>query len=122
MAERMTMGQKGEEIAFHYLIGKGYKILSRNWRCEHLELDLVAIDNNELVIVEVKTRSSAIYEEPEESISSRKINYLVNAAEAYIQQHNIDLETRFDVISIKWFSESKQLIDHRIRAFDPPVQ
>jgi len=121
MADRKKMGEMGEDIACNYLISKGYKIIERNWRYEHYEIDLVALDHEELVIVEVKTRASAIYEEPEDSVTTKKIRFLINAAEAYLIQNDIDKETRFDIISIKWFSEEKQTIDHRINAFTPPV-
>jgi putative endonuclease len=84
MAQHNDLGQKGEEIAFHHLLQKGYKILERNWRYDHAEIDIIARIKNILVIVEVKTRSAAIYEEPRETISDRKIRFLVNAAEAYI--------------------------------------
>lgn len=121
MAEHIQLGQKGENAASEYLIKKGYKILDRNWRYDRAELDIVAMDGETLVIVEVKTRAASIYEEPSESITSRKIRHLVDAAEAYIIEHDIDAEARFDVISIKWFGEGRYDIDHRIEAFTPPV-
>ncbi|MDA3880199.1 MAG: YraN family protein [Prolixibacteraceae bacterium] len=121
MAPHNDLGQKGEEIAFHHLLQKGYKILERNWRYDHAEIDIIARIKNILVIVEVKTRSAAIYEEPRETISDRKIRFLVNAAEAYINEKDIDLETRFDVVAIKWFGENKYEINHIEDAFTPLV-
>jgi putative endonuclease len=121
MAQHNDLGQKGEEIAFHHLLQKGYKILERNWRYDHAEIDIIARIKNILVIVEVKTRSAAIYEEPRETISDRKIRFLVNAAEAYINEKDIDLETRFDVVAIKWFGENKYEINHIEDAFTPLV-
>ncbi|MDA3929626.1 MAG: YraN family protein [Prolixibacteraceae bacterium] len=120
MAQHTDLGVKGEEIAFHYLVKKGYKIKARNWRFDRAEIDLIAIHKNELVIIEVKTRSAAIYEEPRDSITTQKIKFITTAAEAYIEENEIDLETRFDVISIKWFGEGKYEIDHIVDAFLPP--
>lgn len=121
MAQHTDLGKKGEEIAFNFLIKKGYKIKNRNWRFERAELDIVAFHNNMLVIVEVKTRSAAIFEEPGDAISNQKIRYITHAAEAYILENEIDFETRFDVISIKWFGEGKYEINHIEDAFSPLV-
>ena len=121
MAEHTDLGKKGEDIAFDYLSKKGFNIKERNWRVKSEENDMIAIDGKELVIVEVKTRSAAIYEEPRDSITDKKIRFLVNAAEQYIIENDIDLETRFDVISIKWFSEGKFELEHYPDAFYPPI-
>ena len=121
MAEHNDIGAIGEEIAFHYLLKKGFKIKARNWRFAHYEIDMVAIDKNELVIVEVKTRSAAIYEEPRDTIGDKKIRFLTNAAQAYIEENEIDLETRFDVVFIKWFGAGKYELEHIEDAFTPPV-
>jgi len=121
MAEHTDLGKKGEDIAFKYLTDKKFNIKERNWRFKNEEIDLIAIDGNELVIVEVKTRSAAIYEEPRDSITDKKIRFLVNAAEQYIIENDINLETRFDVISIKWYSEGKYELEHYPDAFYPPI-
>lgn len=121
MAQHTDLGSKGEELALQFLIKKGFKIVERNWRFAHYEIDLIAIDKNELVIIEVKTRSAAIYEEPRDQITSKKIKFLCNAAQAYIEAKEIDLETRFDVILIKWYGNGKYELDHIEDAFLPPV-
>lgn len=121
MAEKDELGRKGEEIACQYLVGKGYEIKERNWRYKNGEIDIIAIDKKELVIVEVKTRSAVIYEEPRDSITDKKIRFLVNAAEEYIEQTDYYGETRFDVISIKWFGDGKYEMEHIPEAFYPPV-
>lgn len=121
MAEHTDLGKKGEDIAVNYLIKKGYNIKERNWHYQKHEIDIIAIDGNELVIIEVKTRSAKIYEELRDSISSRKIRFLVNAAEAYIFENDLNVDTRFDVIGIKWFAEGKYAIEHYPDAFSPPV-
>ena len=121
MAKHTDLGKKGEDIAFHYLVKKGYKIKARNWYHQNAEIDIIAEKDNMLIIVEVKTRSAAIYEEPREAITNPKIRFLTNAAEAYILENEIDLETRFDVIAIKWFGEGKYELDHIEDAFSPMV-
>jgi len=121
MAEKHELGHRGEEIAVEHLRSLGYQILHTNWRFLHLELDIVARDGDELVIVEVKTRGSNNYEHPSEAVSNRKIRFLINAAEAYIIEHNVNLETRFDVISIIFFSKTNFKLEHFKDAFYPPV-
>ena len=56
MAEHNELGKLGEQLARDFLIAKGYQILEQNWSCGHKEIDIIAMDGNELVIVEVKTR------------------------------------------------------------------
>ena len=121
MAKHIELGKQGEDIANEYLIKLGYKIKERNWHFNNSEIDIIATDKNQLVIVEVKTRSAAIYEEARDAISDNKIRFLVNAAEAYILEKDIDTETRFDVIMIKWFGEGKYELEHIEDAFYPFV-
>ena len=68
MAKHYDLGKKGEEIAANYLAEKGYKIIARNWRFGKDEIDIIAEHDNFLVIIEVKTRSSSDYGEPEEAV------------------------------------------------------
>lgn len=121
MAQHIDLGNKGEEIACSHLIKRGYNIKNRNWRYNNAEIDIIATDKNTLVVVEVKTRSAAIYEEPRDAVTSQKINFLVHATEAYLLENEIDLETRFDVIMIKWFGEGKFELQHIEDAFSAPV-
>jgi putative endonuclease len=121
MAENTELGRKGEEIACAYLAKKGFQIKERNWRYKNGEIDIIAIDGKEMVIVEVKTRSAIIYEEPRDSISDKKIRFLVNAAEEYIFETDYYGDTRFDIVSIKWYGEGKYEIEHIPEAFYPPV-
>ena len=120
MSKASELGQKGEEVAVAHLRSMGYEILELNWFSQHLEIDIIAKDGNELVIVEVKARSTKSYEHPVEAVSSRKIRFLVNAAEAYIQEKNSNLDTRFDVVSIVFYGGGFEL-EHFKDAFYPPV-
>lgn len=100
MAEHNELGKRGEAIALQYLIQKGYKIVVQNWRYLKDEIDIIARHNSMVVVVEVKTRSTHEYGEPEEAVSKKKRKYLVRAVDVFLQQRNIQEETRFDVISI----------------------
>jgi len=115
------LGIKGEEIAAGYLKKEGYKILARNWFYDHKEIDIIARLGDEIVIVEVKTREGDYFEEPWEAVSTRKIRNLVEVADAWLNERQIDLETRFDVISIIFSDNVKYELTHFPGAFIPPV-
>lgn len=121
MAQKDELGKAGEEAARRFLIKKGYDILDTNWRYRHKEIDIIAKDGNELVIVEVKTRDENRLEEPYSAVSNKKIRNLVTAANAWIQKNSIDLNTRFDVISIVFSDKDKYELKHFPEAFLPPV-
>ena len=119
MAEHNETGNKGETIAVEYLQGKGYQILEKNWRNHHLEIDIIAAKGNEMAIVEVKCRTGSPMVEPYLAVNRNKQNLLIKAANAYIQWKNIDMETRFDIISITLGKET--IIEHIENAFYPRV-
>jgi putative endonuclease len=100
MAEKNETGKKGEEIACAYLKSFGYSILHTNWRFHHYELDIVATNGKELVIVEVKTRSKNYLLNPEDAIDRRKIRRITTAADAYIRQNKVNIPVRFDVLCL----------------------
>lgn len=115
MPNNTEKGNFGEKLALDFLRSKGYSILDCNWRFRHLEIDIVASFNNYLVIVEVKMRSNNEFGNPEGFVTRTKQKNLVTAAHQYIILNNIDLEARFDIISI---TESPQLkIEHIKDAF-----
>ncbi|MDG1476446.1 MAG: YraN family protein [Vicingaceae bacterium] len=118
MAEHNLLGEKGEKLAKEYLEGLGYKIIALNWRERKFEIDLIAIDQQEIVFVEVKTRSTDVFGNPEEAVTSTKQQHLINGADYYIQKNEIDLECRFDVISVVLNSNQKE-IKHFKTAFLP---
>lgn len=100
MARHNETGIRGEQIARDFLRKKGFRILETNWRHEKEEVDIIAMDGVELVIVEVKTRSTDYFGEPEEAVDTAKENRLIDAAEAYLEQNDLDAEVRYDIISI----------------------
>lgn len=118
MADHNETGKKGENIALQYLQNKGYSILGKNWHSRHLEIDIIASKGNELVIAEVKCRTGTPLAEPFVAVNRNKQNMLIKAANAYIQRNNINMETRFDVISIT-LGKKETYIDHIENAFYP---
>lgn len=121
MTNKKNIGNTGEEIAAQYLENKGYEILARNWQYMHRELDIVAKKNKTLVIVEVKTRAAYSLITPVEAVTPRKQRLIISAANVFIEKHNIDLETRFDVISIIYSNNTFQ-VEHIEDAFYPKVK
>ncbi len=121
MAEHNQVGKDGETTAIEYLKTKGYQILHTNWRRGRYELDIVAKTDDELIIVEVKTRSGIPLEMPELAVDKQKINHIVCAADLYVKLFDIDLPARFDIISIIG-SHPNYIIEHFEDAFYPPVK
>ncbi|MDG5798957.1 YraN family protein [Marinilabiliaceae bacterium ANBcel2] len=116
MALHNELGKKGEDIACDYLLKKGYSILTRNWRFRHRELDIVAVDGDDLVIVEVRTRKNMRWGDPRDSIKASKIKFLVHAAEGFVKYHKIDKDIRFDLIFCL-LDDDKLSIEHVKNAF-----
>lgn len=115
-----NLGKNGEQYAVKYLQELGYLILETNWRVRKLEVDIIAKDKENLVVVEVKARSTDAFGEPEVFVSRKKQANLVKAAQEYIQQIDFDGETRFDVISILQNNE-KFVVKHIQNAFEPSI-
>jgi len=100
MATHNELGKKGEALAEEYLLRNGYSIKAKNWRYLKAEIDIIAQKEDILAIVEVKTRSSIAIAAPEDAVNKKKIKLLVAAANEYVVQHDLDIEVRFDIISI----------------------
>ena len=100
MGKHNETGFRGERMAEEYLAGKGFRILHRNWRAAHKELDLIALEGAELVFVEIKTRGGTAYGYPEEAVSPAKQAHLRAAAEVFMEAHPEYASARFDVVSI----------------------
>ncbi len=121
MAEHNDLGNIGEEMAAGYLRSKGYIIRHRNWKFEKKELDIVAEKENILVVVEVKTRSTGCFLHPQEAVTNAKIRHIIHAAETYIFQYDLMMETRFDIISVIPDKNGLFSIEHIEDAFLSPV-
>ncbi|TDS56602.1 YraN family protein [Myroides indicus] len=117
MAEHYDLGKRGEQLAVEYLKEKGYFILKRNWRYEKAEIDIIAMDENTLVFVEVKTRSTLDFGLPQEFITRKKINLMILAANAYTEQYKRTEEIRFDVLGIHQKGDAIEVFEHLENAF-----
>lgn len=113
------LGKWGEDEAVCYLLEKDYHIKEVNWRCGHLEVDIIAEYQGLLVFVEVKTRKNSLYGNPEDAITQKKKNNLISAANYYVKKNKLDVSVRFDVISIILNDNPKEYkIEHFPEAFD----
>jgi putative endonuclease len=121
MTNRNLIGKEGEEEARDYLIQKGYSILHTNWHFHHCELDIIAMNDDELIIVEVKTRSDGYLIAPEEAVDSGKILRIVSAADVYARYFKHTLPVRFDIITLIK-SDAGYEIEHLEDAFYAPVR
>ena len=119
MAKHLETGKKGEAIAAEYLIGEGFDILETNWRHRRLEVDLICMDGDTLVFVEVKTRSTNYFGEPEIFVDKKKEAHLARAAVEYTHKINHDWAIRFDVVSIILKNKNDWEIKHIKDAFFP---
>lgn len=118
MADHNETGKQGEQIAVEFLSDKGYKILERNWRFKRSEVDIIALDGDEIVFVEVKTRHENYLVEPELTVSQKQQRSIINSANEYIITNDIDLDARFDIVSIVLSSQGKNVL-HIDGAFYP---
>jgi putative endonuclease len=121
MAEHNEMGQRGEKVAQSFLAEKGYKILNVNWRNRKAEIDIIAMDGDTLVFVEVKTRQSNLYGDPENAVDLKKKRRLIHAANAYVSKYRIENDARFDIISIL-IEKNATVINHYPDAFYPTLE
>lgn len=116
MCNNLDIGKKGEEIAAEYLISLGYTIQERNWRYSRAEIDIIAKENGILVFVEVKTRTSDSFGQPEEFVSDYQQELIFGAAQRYMEKVDYDWEIRFDTISIL-VKEKYEWKDYQLKHF-----
>jgi putative endonuclease len=114
-------GDEGERLAREHLAARGYEILETNWRYRRYEIDIVSRIGDTIVFVEVKTRKSGTFGEPEIFVDRRKQRNLVAAANFFLQDRDIELEARFDIIAIMPASEGGA-VNHIENAFYPVVK
>ena len=116
MAEHNELGKFGEELAVAFLQQNGYEILETNWTFQKAEIDIIAQKENILAVVEVKTRSSIEFGLPQDFVKPKKIQLLVKAINEYVISNDLDVEVRFDIVSI--YKEDKEYkLEHIEDAF-----
>lgn len=118
MADHNDFGKKAEELAAEYLQKNGYKILVRNFRYQKAELDLFAEKDSLIVVVEVKARSTDVFNLPQEAVNKRKIKLIVSAANYFMEEYNKNQEVRFDIISVLPDENKNLMIEHITDAFE----
>lgn len=112
MYERHITGRVGEDLAIKYLQSKGYKIIERNFECRQGEIDIIAKDKEEIVIIEVKTRKCLEYGKPAEAVDNNKRKHIYKAAEYYLYIKRLEKAyVRIDVIEV-YIKENKYYINH----------
>ena len=107
MTDKIRTGNTGETLAADFLQQKGFEVVTRNYRYKHAEIDLIVKQNNMLVFVEVKTRSSSSFGEPEAFVDSRKASKIFEGAEQYVYETNWNGNIRFDIVSVKMGTHSE---------------
>ena len=115
--EATELGATGEQMAARYLEDKGYVILGHNYRNRHKEVDIIALDGGTLVFVEVKTRTTDYFMQPEEAVDHQKRRNIIRVANQYIRNHKRTEPARFDVIAIVK-NDNENRIKHIENAFN----
>lgn len=116
MAHNNHFGRLGEDLAVDLLKNNNYIILERNYRYQRAEIDIIALKGSTLVIIEVKARSFGHLGDIAETVSAKKIALLVMAADEYVTKGKMEVEIRFDIITIRKVN-NKHHLDHIEDAF-----
>ncbi len=101
MMDKMETGSIGENLAAEFLVGKGFRVVARNFRWKRSEIDLIVQRDDWLIFVEVKTRHSNSYGEPESFVTDYQRHLIYEAAEEYIFSTDWRGHVRFDVVAVK---------------------
>ena len=104
---KVYWGTRGEDIAAEFLEKTGFKILHRNYRIGHSDIDILALDGSTLVFIEVRTKLKIDRGMPEETLTSQKLRRMRKTAETYIAINSVDSLTRLDALCIVLDSEGK---------------
>lgn len=111
-------GQCGEDAAAQLLKKKGIKVIERNYKNKIGEIDIIARDKENLVFVEVKTRSSEKFGTPAEAVTYYKKQKIVNTARVYLMKNPTDLNIRFDIIEVYGGFDGERFICEKINHFE----
>jgi putative endonuclease len=107
MASHLKTGADGENLADEWLKQRGYQILHRNWRHRHYEIDIIALKNNKLHIVEVKSRNASPFGYPEDSVTRKKFKNLQRAADEYLYLNPGYKWIQYDILSITLYRDKE---------------
>ena len=117
MPKNIDLGNAGAT----FLSENNYIIKERNWRYKKLEIDIIAEKDDFIIFAEVKSRSGTYFEQPYQAVTKKKQRFIIEAANAYIEKFEVDLESRFDIFSIVK-NQNKFNIEHIKDAFYPLVK
>ena len=122
--ETISTGKMGEELACSYLLRQGHTILARNWRSQHLEVDIISLDKAGVHIVEVNTRRLPAVAAPEANVGPSKRQHLVKAAKAWLASEDrppvpAGAELFFDVVSVEFSPDGQADVQYYPQAFIP---
>jgi len=110
-----AVGRYGEDVAAAHVVGRGWDVLDRNWRTRDGELDLVALDGDELVVIEVKTRRSIVFGYPAEAVTPRKLARVRRLGAQWLAAHDVHPRSvRVDVIAVLLPASGAAEIDHLV--------
>ena len=101
MYKKKILGNLGEDIACKFILNKGYEIVERNFYCRQGEIDIIAKDKNEIVFIEVKSRSNIVFGLPSEAVTKQKMKHILKTARYFLYKNKMINEyIRFDVVEI----------------------
>ena len=107
MARHNDTGKLGEKLAQQWIAENGFKLTNKNWRCRHLEIDIIATKNNKLYFFEVKTRRSSQFGFPEDLVDKKKLHFFISAGTEYIRQYPEYKWICFNILSITLYDEKE---------------
>ncbi len=100
MAQHNDLGNEGEKLAVNFLLKNGYEILETNYRYLRAEIDIIARKADIVCAVEVKTRSTPDFGDPQDFVKPKQIGLLVSAMNNYVETLNLGVDVRFDIVAI----------------------
>jgi len=111
MINRKAIGDKGEKRALIFLVEQGFNILETNYRSKVGEIDIIAGRKNLIAFIEVKTRQSSRFGNPEEAVNRKKMRKIIKTAKYYLLVNNLydKSDVRFDVLSIKEYKQDVKI-------------
>lgn len=116
MANHNELGTKGENLAVDFLLKNGYTIVARNYTYQKAEVDIMAQKEEILVVVEVKTRTSADFGDPQQFLKPKQIQRIIKAVDEFVNVNELDVEVRFDIIAIV-LNKKGMSLEHLENAF-----
>ncbi|OUR98425.1 hypothetical protein A9Q86_14075 [Flavobacteriales bacterium 33_180_T64] len=116
MANHNELGKKGEDLAVDFLVKNGYTICARNYRYQKAEVDIIARKGDTLAVIEVKTRTSANFGDPQQFLKPKQMQRIIKAVDAYVISNALDIEVRFDIIAIV-LNKKEMTLEHLENAY-----